>query len=370
MQKGIFFPMIIFASSLVLSGCSFVPGDKNPESSDGISKSNDVSASCRNQYQAVIDYNKADFEDCSVGARTGNFEEKKVEKKQINMIIIFDSSGSMAQKIDGRMKIDIAKEAAKKYIDQLSGDEALNLGMLVYGHKGSNSTSHKKISCEGIEEIYYMNKIYPSVAKSKIDSFGATGWTPIAQSLEKAAQMLAPYADAEKYINTILLISDGKETCDGDPVAVAKKLNDSGLHVTANVIGFDVGGADERELQRIAENGGGEYFSVKIGADFDFAFQKHKAFMEKFDYQVGRLTEQLDDMISIGDKYFVCLMRLKKEEGLVMLDIYADKLVAPECAADAEKLYYERHDAIFKDLNEKYEGGKKQWREESAKLIK
>ncbi len=315
---------------------------------------------CQAPYDGVLAKNIFDFSECTQSAiRTGNFDEATIKQKENNLIIIFDSSGSMAQKIGGRAKIDIAKEAVKKYIDKLNGDESLNLGMLVYGHKGSNSPSQKALSCAGIDEIYYLNKVHAEVAKAKIDGFSATGWTPIAKSLELAGEKLkAKPVDGK---NMILLVSDGTETCDGNPVEMVKKLHSSGLNVTANVIGFDVAGAEEQALKNIAAAGGGDYFSVKNAQEFDLAFQKHDNTLKKANYKIGRTVEQIYDISNVMNQYGQCTSMLKREEAAMMLDIHASKLAGESCEAYADQEYWKRDAEITKKLEDNFSQDKQKF---------
>ena len=57
-------------------------------------------------------------------------------------------------------------------------------------------------------------------------------------------------------------MTDGKETCGGDPVAAAEGLSAAGVQPVVNVIGFQAGDADQEALRAIAEAGGGDYTSV------------------------------------------------------------------------------------------------------------
>src|SRR5699024_2463307 len=45
---------------------------------------------------------------------------------------------------------------------------------------------------------------------------------------------------ADEYTNLVYVVSDGIETCDGNPVEVAESLSDSEIHPIVNVIGFGV----------------------------------------------------------------------------------------------------------------------------------
>ncbi len=315
---------------------------------------------CQLAYENVLAMNDFDFSECTQSAiREGSYDDVSATEIKNNLVIIFDSSGSMAQQIDGRSKIDIAKEATKKYIDQLGGDKLLNLGIIVYGHKGGNNQSQKALSCAGIEDLYYLGPVNAHIAKTKIDQFNATGWTPIAQSLESAGKMMEKIPVNGK--NIILLVSDGKETCDGKPVEMIKSLRNSGLNVTANVIGFDVGGADEQELKNIAESGGGDYFSVKNAQEFEMVFQKHENALKKAHYQIGRTVEQIYDMSSVMSQYNQCMTMLRKEEAVMMLDIHSSKLSGAKCELYADQEYWKRNANIVQKLEDNFSRDKQKF---------
>lgn len=59
------------------------------------------------------------------------------------------------------------------------------------------------------------------------------------------------------------MVSDGIETCDGDPVEAAKKVKEDNTDVQVNIIGFDVDSKADDQLKNVARAGGGEYTSVK-----------------------------------------------------------------------------------------------------------
>jgi Ca-activated chloride channel family protein len=356
--------VIIFSAIIIVAlfqGCS--SNDENvvdnlPLNDEDVTQSTDNA--CNSQYDEIMTRNFVSFDDCNFSVQTSEFEDKEVVKKQNNTILIFDVSGSMAGIVDGRRKIDIAKDAVMKFVKQIEGED-VNFGIMVYGHKGSNSASNKKISCEGIEELYFMGDVNTNVIQRKLDTLQPTGWTPIATSLKKAGEILSKYT-GENNVNSIILVSDGKETCDGDPIAAAKELQNDDLNVIVNVIGFDVGGEDEQQLQTVANSGGGDYFSVKNAIDFDYAFDKHKALMEEFDYKIKNVSVQLADVSALSDKYFDCFMRLKEQEANVMLDIYAEDLVDEECKTYIETKYYQDvYNSIEQNLKNKFDTIMKEW---------
>ncbi|MDH4219257.1 MAG: hypothetical protein OEY18_02585 [Candidatus Aminicenantes bacterium] len=62
----------------------------------------------------------------------------------------------------------------------------------------------------------------------------------------------------------IVLISDGIESCDGDVSSIALAVQDAGLELKVNIIGFDIKEAEAREqLEAIAASTGGAYLDAK-----------------------------------------------------------------------------------------------------------
>jgi Ca-activated chloride channel family protein len=73
---------------------------------------------------------------------------------------------------------------------------------------------------------------------------------------------------------TVVLVSDGKETCEGDPCALVKELKASGIKFTMHVVGFDVTPEETKQLECIAKAGGGEYFAAKNAGEFKKAAEE------------------------------------------------------------------------------------------------
>lgn len=181
-----------------------------------------------------------------------------------NISILLDASGSMAQKIGGKTKMELATDAINEFVSTMPEDA--NVSLRVYGHKGSNSDSDKKISCESTEMIYDLKPYNASDFEKALDAAQPTGWTPIAKANNEAK------ADFEKANkpgkNIIYVVSDGVETCDGDPVKAAKELHDSNIEAVVNIIGFDVDNSGQKQLIDIANAGGGQFETVQSADDF------------------------------------------------------------------------------------------------------
>lgn len=203
-----------------------------------------ITDSCKDINNNLLERYKQDYDSCLKLTNTissncstpSGFSDSF--KENLNIIIILDSSGSMAETISGGQKIQIAKDVISNFVKG-NLPERTKIGLMVYGHKGSNSVSQKSLSCSGIDMIYPLSELNISSFTSSVNSFNATGWTPIAGSLEKAKDVFSQY-EGETNSNLVYLISDGIETCDGNPVSVAKELNQSNIKAIINIVGFNV----------------------------------------------------------------------------------------------------------------------------------
>lgn len=329
-----------------------------------------VSTVCNKQYENILAKYKQNFDDCRLNVKKAedcNKSPNDSSQKQKNLVLIFDSSGSMAQLVNGKKKIDIAKEAITGFINDM--DKETNLSIILYGHKGSNSQASKKTSCVGIDEVYYMGKVNAGVAISKLSGAVPTGWTPIAASLQKAGDLLKSYP-ADKNDNMVLLVSDGEETCDGDPIAKAKELMKSDFKVLTNVIGFNVAGAAEKKLQNIAGGGGGKYFSVNNEEEFRNALKENKNFMAGFDCYMKQSGVWLDNQLDTEFKKNDCLHRLEmgeKYEIELNVNVLSDGITS-NCADYVLSEYQKRYNEIKNQLEQNYSANKKDTAQEEKTL--
>ena len=193
------------------------------------------------------------------------------EVEQYNVEVILDSSGSMANKIQSKTRMELAKESIQKYLSSMS-DNA-NVALRVYGHKGTGADSDKTMSCAANELVYPLQPYDEAKINQSLQSFQPAGWTPLAQSMLEA---INDFKDMEtsNSRNIIYIVSDGIETCDGDPIKAAQALKDSGLSPVVNIIGFDVDNKGQAQLKEIAEAAGGTYVSVQNQDQLNKEFEK------------------------------------------------------------------------------------------------
>ena len=184
--------------------------------------------------------------------------------KQVNVEILLDASGSMAGRVSGGVKMDLAKDAIRNFVSKMP--EGAQVALRVYGHKGSNQQKDKELSCKSTEVVYPLGAYDKSSFQKSLDKFRPTGWTPLAAAIEQAKKDLSGNT-GENVENIIYVVSDGIETCGGDPVKAAKELHQSEIQAIVNIIGFDVDNEGQRALKRVAEAGGGKYTTVSTGED-------------------------------------------------------------------------------------------------------
>jgi Ca-activated chloride channel homolog len=226
----------------------------------------------------------------------GTIKIPKLEK--INVEIILDASGSMAGQVNGGQKMDLAKQAIRGFVSNLPKEAKVSLR--VYGHKGSNKSQDKQISCQSSELVYPLHTYDQTKFKKALDQFQPTGWTPLARGIEEAKKDLET-EKGEGIRNIIYVVSDGIETCGGDPVQAAKQLKNSGIEPVINIVGFDVDDAGQKQLKQIAEAAEGVYKSVYSETDLKEFMEAEKKRIER-EWDNWALTTRIDAWTEWGKK--------------------------------------------------------------------
>ena len=163
-------------------------------------------------------------------------------------LFILDASGSMHAKVEGQPKIDVARKVMHEVVDAL--DPEVKLGLVAYGHRS-------KDDCKDIEVVAPVGTGRPALLKV-VDGLQPKGKTPITDSIRLAASELKEKEGSA----SIVLVSDGKETCEGDPCAAAREAVAAGVHLRIHVVGFDVTPEEAEQLKCVAKEGKGKYVSA------------------------------------------------------------------------------------------------------------
>ena len=175
-----------------------------------------------------------------------------------SVLLILDASGSMNAKLpNGETRIAVAQRAVKGVAGFVPAQAQLSLR--VYG--AQSPASQKNCQDTNLAVPFGPASASGGAITAAVDATKAQGYTPIAYSLQQAANDFA--AQAKERV--IVLVSDGKETCQGDPAVAAKAL--AGKGITVHTVGFIVDTAARGQLQAIARATGGSYFDAPVGPE-------------------------------------------------------------------------------------------------------
>ncbi|HEY9540147.1 MAG TPA: VWA domain-containing protein [Luteimonas sp.] len=166
-----------------------------------------------------------------------------------NLLFILDASGSMWGRVDGEPKIVVAKDVMSRLVRQLPADA--KAGLTAYGHR-------RKGDCMDIESLVALGPLDRDAMIKQIEGLNAIGMTPLTASVKQAIEQLRQSEQSA----SVVLVSDGLESCGGDPCEAVRAARQSGVDFRLHVVGFDLGDTDTAQLQCMAEAGGGRFFSA------------------------------------------------------------------------------------------------------------
>ena len=174
-------------------------------------------------------------------------------------ILVLDGSGSMwAQLPEGRSRIEVARDVLDDFLS--ARDPALPLGVVAYGH-------NRRGDCTDIETIAPAGQQDGSALGEQLRTLMPRGKTPLADALRRAASEIPATAEEAD----IVLVTDGLETCGGDPCAVAAELAAEGIPIRAHVVGFGLTEGEVRQIACIADQTGGLVLAPQSGAELSDA---------------------------------------------------------------------------------------------------
>ncbi len=176
------------------------------------------------------------------------------------VLFVFDASNSMKTNYNGTARIEVAKHLLMKYLDSLSTHPEYVFALRVYGSRvkyppGDCEDSHLEIPFQAGNE----KKI-----KEFIRNLEPVGITPIGHSLTRSA---GDFPDT-KAINTILLITDGIEECQGDPCLAVQSLQKKGILIKPCIIGIGLSKEQSSTLDCV-----GPYFDIEDPEGFRNSIQ-------------------------------------------------------------------------------------------------
>lgn len=164
--------------------------------------------------------------------------------------LILDASGSMLKRLDGKRRIDIAKAVLSYAVTEII-PAGTPLALRVFGDKQANA-------CR-TDLAIKLNPLDRNKAKNTLNKIQAMNLakTPIADSLAQVPNDLKGHAGKK----IVILVTDGEETCEGNPEEVINKLIEQGIDIRLNIVGFAINDEDlKAQFNKWSIQGGGKYF--------------------------------------------------------------------------------------------------------------
>lgn len=176
-------------------------------------------------------------------------------------LVVLDASGSMWGQIEGRPKLEIARETLADALAALPA--TTEIGLMAYGHR-------RRGDCGDIELVVPPSTGSTNTINAAVRDMKFQGMTPLTESVRRAAVALRHTERAAR----VVLITDGVETCDADPCALGEELAASGVDFTAHVVGFGLSEQEGRQVACLAERTGGRYLQANDVAALQAALQQ------------------------------------------------------------------------------------------------
>jgi hypothetical protein len=182
-----------------------------------------------------------------------------------NVMILLDSSYSMSENLAGdgpgtfsQNKMGAAKRSVLEMIRDLP--PTANVGLRIYGN--SNNPMH---ACHATTNLVPLGQNNRNVMAAQMLGVQPTGSTPISYSI---IQSLNNDFQGMPGKRSIILISDGIETCGEDPCTLAVRMQQMGANVKINVIGLGIQDVDAiKQLRCVALATKGRFYTANTAAE-------------------------------------------------------------------------------------------------------
>tara|TARA_R100001369_G_scaffold56967_1_gene83879 strand:- start:191 stop:1579 length:1389 start_codon:yes stop_codon:yes gene_type:complete len=166
-----------------------------------------------------------------------------------SIIFIYDASGSMWGQMEGKTKMEIASSVLSESINDFAENQ--KIGLVAYGHR-------EKGDCRDVETLLPMSNTSKSSVSSAVKKIKPLGKTPLAYSATTVIDQLRK----NKEKATIVLITDGIESCDGNICEVVTKAKKEGIDFKLHIVGFGLKNSETEQLKCTAKAGNGNYYDA------------------------------------------------------------------------------------------------------------
>lgn len=196
------------------------------------------------------------------------------------VMIILDGSGSMWAQLEGKTRIETARQVLAEIVPALPAE--VRVGLTAYGHR-------EKGRCDDIEVLIPAGSTDRDLLLEKVMAISPKGKTPIADSV----RMVVNDLKQKENETSIILVSDGLETCHSDPCALVRELKATGIKFILHVVGFAVTDEEDDQLSCLADAGGGVYYTAGNASELLDAFQSmQQELVRKVEYEKAATTQK------------------------------------------------------------------------------
>ena len=223
-----------------------------------------------------------------------------------SVIYILDGSGSMWGELKGSTKIAIAKEV----MSNLSMDHSPNdqVGLVVYGHR-------QKGDCNDVEYVVRNQAHNHDEFTAAVQAINPVGRTPLYNS----AKLVIDHLLESSASATIIMITDGNETCGGDLCELVKEAREQGIEFVMHIVGFDMGQEDRTNLECAARATGGLYLDAEDAGQLSEALSKaNELTVEEIAPSLSVGASKDGEMVDAG----VAIFKAGTEEEIASLRTY------------------------------------------------
>lgn len=143
------------------------------------------------------------------------------------VFLVLDASGSMWGRVGNQTKIEAARETIRSLLKDWRPQD--QLGLVTYGHR-------RKGDCSDIEIMRQVGPVDAAALMAQVNGISPKGMTPMTASVKMAAEQLK----SNEGLTSVILVSDGVETCKADPCSVAAELKKADVKLVVHTVGFDI----------------------------------------------------------------------------------------------------------------------------------
>ncbi|WP_289032309.1 VWA domain-containing protein [uncultured Arsenicicoccus sp.] len=235
------------AATLVLAGCS--------DATRTTTSTSTVTSAVQGTASGAVARATSASSAGQVGSAAGDAAGDTAGSGDARLLLVLDSSGSMAERDGrGRTRMEGAQDALRSLVQELP--DGAQVGLRVYGSrvKVAGRAAPGSRACTDTRLVTPVGPLDRPALTTAIDAFSPHGDTPIGYALEQVAGDLGSTGR-----RSVVLVSDGEESCSADPCLVARSLAGQGIDLHVHTVGLEVEPAARRQLRCVAEATGGTY---------------------------------------------------------------------------------------------------------------